>query len=75
MAKDNRIRKIGGYSTDLCCIDSDEESGRSYTSPKSPTNLRYARTHAELAGRKDPPLSEGVSFTERLETDDYYNWD
>jgi hypothetical protein len=44
-----------------------EEPKRSYTSPKSPTNNCYARTHAELAGRKDPPLAAGVSFTEELD--------
>jgi hypothetical protein len=46
-----------------CC---DEEESR-YTSPRSPTNHEYARSHAELAGRKSPPLSAGVSFTEELD--------
>jgi hypothetical protein len=76
MAKDNRIRKMGSdYFIAEGCDDYDDEAQRSHTSPESPTNLRYARSHAELAGRKDPALSEGVSFTEKLETRDYYNWD
>lgn len=77
MAKTNRLRKgaIISSHAEACCFDYDDETERRHTSPKSPTNLRYARTHAELAGRKEPPLSAGVSFTEELETEDYYNWD
>lgn len=74
MAKDNRIRKMGGGLA-VCCIERDDETERRHTSPKSPTNLRYARSHAELAGRESPPLSAGVSFTEELETQDDWNWD
>jgi len=54
------------------CIDPE---GRGYTSPMSPTNLRYARSHADLAGRGSPPLSAGLSMKERLETRDDWNWD
>lgn len=76
MAKTNRLRKAGVPSfVEACCIDYDDETERGHTSPKSPTNLRYARSYAELAGRKSPPLAAGVSFTEELETEDYYNWD
>lgn len=53
----------------------DDEKSSKHTSPKSPTNLRFARSREELAGRTDPPLSEGVSFTEELVTDDYWNLD
>ena len=59
---------------EVCCIDHNDEPAREYSSPSSPSNLLYARTHAELAGRTDPPLSAGVSFTEKLVTDDYWNW-
>jgi hypothetical protein len=52
-----------------------DPDGYGYNSPKSPNNLRYARSHADLAGRKDPPLGAGVSLREPLETEDYYNWD
>ena len=75
MAMTNRLRKAGVFLDGTCCLDYDDETERRHTSPKSPTNLRYARSHAELAGRKSPPLSEGLSFTEELETEDYYNWD
>ena len=52
-----------------------DPQGRGYNSPKSPTNLRFARSHEELAGRNDPPLSAGVSLREPLESEDYWNWD
>lgn len=52
-----------------------DPDGYGYNSPKSPTNLRYARSHADLAGRNDPPLASGLSLKEPLETEDYYNWD
>ena len=52
-----------------------DPEGRGYNSPESPTNLRYARSHADLAGRNDPPLTAGVNLREPLETEDYWNWD
>jgi hypothetical protein len=70
MAKHLRVRQA---QAEACCIDYDDDPQGRYTSPKSPTNLAYARSHAELAGRKEPPLSEGLSFTEELETKDYWN--
>lgn len=78
MAMDSRRRKIAmnlPLAVDLCCDEEAGENESRYTSPESPSNLRYARSHAELAGRPSPPLSAGVSFTEELETEDYYNWD
>jgi len=56
------------------CLGDDFEPKRRYTSPKSPNNLTFARSHAELAGRGEPSLSQGVSFTEELECEDYCNW-
>lgn len=55
---------VGNSVVNVECCD---ESPTRYTSPKSPTNNEYARTHAELAGRKSPPLTAGVSFTEELD--------
>jgi hypothetical protein len=79
MALSNSTRKAGGAVAlvidDLGCLGEDYEPKRRYTSPKSPTNLRYARSHAELAGRSAPALTEGVSFTEELECEDYCNWE
>ena len=73
MAYDNRIRDI--ISIGDGCLGEDFEPKRYYTSPKSPTNLKYARSHAELAGRKEPSLKQGVSFTEELECEDYCCWE
>ena len=76
MAKTNRTRKSAVLDVDgICCIDYDDEQERSHTSPKSPNNLKYARSHAELSGRKDPALTKGVAFTEELETEDYWCWE
>ena len=46
-----------------------------FNSPTSDSCLRFARSHADLSGRKDLPLSEGCSIKERLVTDDDWNWD
>lgn len=54
------------------CVDPE---GRGYNSPRSPTDLRYTRSHQELAGRNDPPLASGLSLKEPLETRDDWNWD
>ena len=75
MAKTPRTRKsaildVGG----VCCFDYDDEQEQRHNSPKSPNNLSHARSHAELSGRKDPALTEGVAFSEELETEDYWNW-
>ncbi len=59
----------------IALLDVDDPEGRGYTSPKSPNDLRFARSHEELAGRRDPPLSDGLSLREALETEDYWNWD
>lgn len=79
MAKSKRtevVLNLDPYSGDIATLeDPVDPEGRGYTSPKSPNNLRYARSHAELEGRKSPPLSEGCSFREGLETEDYWNWD
>jgi hypothetical protein len=40
---------------------------------ESPTDLIYARSHAELKGRKERPVSEGLSLREKLNTKDYSN--
>ena len=53
----------------------EESSPLPMSSPRSPTNLKYARSHAELSGRKSPSPSEGVSLREPLETEDYWNWE
>lgn len=64
------------YSGDIAFMeDSCDPEGRGYTSPKSPTNLRYARSHSDLKGRKSPPLKDGLSMREPLETEDYATWD
>jgi hypothetical protein len=74
MSKSGRARQL--YSGVYGLYDYDDgEVGEGMTSPRSPTNLKYARSHAELAGRKDPPLSAGVSMREPLETEDYTNWE
>ena len=52
-----------------------DPQGKGYNSPASPTNLRFARSHKELSGRSDPPLSAGVSLREPLETEDTWNRD
>ena len=73
---DRVVLPVDPYSGDIESIqDAVDPEGRGYTSPRSPTNLKYARSHAELAGRKSPPLSEGVSFKEALETEDYECWE
>ena len=51
------------------------ELEHTHNSHRSPSNLVYARSHAELAGRKDRPLNEGLSLREPLETKDYTNWE
>jgi len=67
---------IDPYSGDYSSLqDPVDPDGRGYTSPRSPTNLRYARSHEELAGRGSPPLSAGLSMREPLETEDYYTTD
>ena len=63
----------GGLSTTVFIEDEALESG--CNSPRSPCNLTYARSHAELAGRKDPPVNQGLSLRERLDTKDYWNWE
>jgi hypothetical protein len=52
-----------------------DPQGYGYNSRKSPNNLRFARSHEQLAGRNDPPLTAGVCLREPLETEDYWNWD
>lgn len=67
---------IDPYSGDIDSLqDVEDPEGCGYTSPASPTHLRFARSHEQLAGRKSPPLTAGVSMREPLETEDYYNWD
>jgi len=73
MAHSNRTRNMGVVLEG--CLGEDFEPKRRYTSPKSPSNLNWARSHAELAGRESPSLSQGVSFTEELECEDYCNWE
>ena len=74
--KDGVVMHVDNYSGDVTHLaDEVDPEGRGYTSPRSPSNLRYARSHEELKGRKSPPLKDGVSMREPLETEDYYNWD
>ena len=80
MGKRSKAQEVGlvidPFDGDVVSLkDRIDPQGRGYNSPKSPTNLRFARSHKELAGRNDPPLSAGVSLREPLETEDYWNWD
>ena len=68
MAKRGDKRRIGGGLLDLVVL------GDIYDGDCSPCNLNYARTHAELAQRKDRPVNEGCSFREKLNTKDWTNW-
>jgi hypothetical protein len=70
----SRIAKHYGYGGGLATtvFIEDEDIG---CSPRSPCNLTYARSHAELAGRKDRPVKEGLNLREKLDTDDYWNWE
>ena len=63
MAKTEAV-DLGSVVVSVECCDEVESR---YTSPRSPTNHEFARSHAELAGRRSPPLSAGVSFTEELD--------
>ena len=40
---------------------------------ESPTDLIHSRTKAQLANRETPVLSEGISFREKLNIDDFTN--
>ena len=46
-----------------------------YNSPTSDSCLRFARSHGELAGRRELPVEHGLSIREKLETEDYWNRD
>ena len=70
----SRIYDYGGISSAVF-IDEEGDGMESDCSPCSPTHLVFARTHAELAGRKDRPVNEGLSLREKLDTDDYWNWE
>lgn len=47
----------------------DDDCGR------SPTNLVFTRTHAELKQRKPRPVKEGLCLREKLYTKDYSCWE
>ena len=73
----SRMAKHYGYGGGLATtifIEGDELDP-SCNSPTSPCNLTYARSHAELAGRPDRPVREGLSLREKLDTKDYWNWE
>jgi hypothetical protein len=73
----NRIARHYGYGGGLATtvfIEGEELSERC-NSPCSPSNLVYARSHADLAGRKPRPITEGLNLREDLITDDYWNWE
>jgi hypothetical protein len=67
--------KLGEDGLSFDPYDDIDPHGRGYNSPRSPNNLNFARSHEELAGRSDPPLSSGLSLREPLETEDYWNRD
>lgn len=58
----------------LTGFETPDEEGQ-FNSAKSPSNLRYARSHEELSGRRDLPLSSGLSLRETLVADDHENLD
>lgn len=62
---------VGGLDAGSVVVILDDR----YNSECSPCNLNYARSHAELAGRPDRPVREGLNLREPLVTDDWTNWE
>ena len=73
----SRIARHYGYGGGLATtvFIEGEEMDAGCSSPRSPCNLNFARSHAELAGRKSPSVSTGLSLREKLDTKDYGNWE
>lgn len=71
------MRKLEMYYDDVVgmevCDDRGIEPGMN--SPRSDNCLRFARSHAELAGRPQLDPKHGCSIKEPLQTDDNWNRD
>jgi len=63
----------GGIETTVFIEDEALEEG--CNSHRSPSNLVYARSHADLAGRPERPVKEGLNLREKLDCRDYWNWE